>query len=116
MPRRPTFTVLKDIDDFAPADGDWRRLDDLLDELWSEGVAEGQLPILFRVFERFPEDDGGGVLWSILHGIEALPFDYEPFLRASVARQTSFMGRLMLKRLEKAQAHESEQAHHVNRE
>jgi hypothetical protein len=102
MPRRPTFAVLKDIDEFAPADGNWRRLDDLLDELWSEGVTQGQLPILFRVFERFPEEDGAGVLWSIVHGVESLAFDYEPFLRQSMARQPSHMGRIMLERLEKA--------------
>ena len=102
MPRRPAFAVLKDIEEFAPIGGDWRRLDDLLDELWSEGVSEGQLPILFRVFERFPEEDGAGVLWSIVHGVEGLPFDYEAFLRQSMARQPSFMGDVMLKRLEKA--------------
>jgi hypothetical protein len=96
--------VLKDIDEFAPVEGNWRPLDDLLDELWSEGVSEGQLPILFRVFERFPEEDGAGVLWSIVHGIEALPFDYEPFLRRSMARRASLMGRIMLERLEKTRA------------
>lgn len=62
MPRRATFEVLRDIEEFAPTGGNWRPLDDLLDELWSEGVTQGQLPILFRVFERFPEEDGGGVL------------------------------------------------------
>jgi hypothetical protein len=102
MRRRPTFEVLRDIEEFAPTDGNWRLLDDLLDELWSEGVSEGQLPILFRVFERFPEDDGAGVLWSIVHGVEALPFDYEPFLRQSIARRPSLMGEIMLERLEKA--------------
>jgi hypothetical protein len=102
MPRRPTFAVLKDIEEFSPADGNWRRLDELLDELWSEGVSEGQLPVLLRVFERYPEEDGGGVLWSIVHGIEALPFNYEPFLRQSLARQPSHMGNIMLQRLRKA--------------
>jgi hypothetical protein len=102
MPRRPTFAVLRDIEEFTPIDGNWRRLDELLDELWSEGVLEGQLPILFRVFERFPEEDGAGVLWSIVHGVESLSFDYEPFLRQSMARQPSCMARAMLQRLESA--------------
>jgi hypothetical protein len=102
MPRRPTFVVLRDIEEFAPTAGNWRRLDDLLDELWSAGVNEGQLPILFRVFERFPEEDGEGVLWSIVHGVEGLPFKYEAFLRQSMARQPSFMASIMLQRLEKA--------------
>jgi hypothetical protein len=102
MPRRPTFAVLRDIEAFVPVDRNWRRLDELLDELWSEGVLEGQLPILFRVFERYPEEDGAGVLWSIVHGVEASSFNYEPFLRQSMARQPSCMGRVMLERLESA--------------
>lgn len=102
MTRRPIFTVLRDIQEFSPVDGNWRRLDELLDELWSEGVTEGSLPILFTVFERFPEEDGAGVLWSIVHGVESLPFDYESALRQSLQRKPSFMGKIMLRRLEKA--------------
>jgi hypothetical protein len=94
--------VLKDIEEFEPTEGNWRKLDDLLDELWSEGVRQGQLPILFRVFERFPDEDGAEVLWSIVHGIEALPYSYEYFLRQSIARQPSHMGQIMLRRLERA--------------
>jgi hypothetical protein len=102
MSRRPVFTVLKDIQEFSPVDGNWLQLDALLDELWSGGVATGALPILFGVFERFPEDDGAGVLWSILHGIESLDVDYEPALRQSLQRRSSLMGGIMLERLVKA--------------
>ena len=102
MSRRPKFTVLKEIQEFSPVEGNWRHLDTLLDELWSEGVTEGSLQILFSVFERFPEDDGAGVLWSIVHGVESLSFDYEPALRQSLQRKSSFMGKIMLQRLEKA--------------
>lgn len=102
MNPRPIFVVLKDIQEFSPVRGNWRPLDDLLDELWSRGLAAGSLPILFGVFERFPEDDGAGVLWSIVHGIESLPIDYGPALRESLSRKSSFMGRAMLERLVKA--------------
>jgi hypothetical protein len=102
MSRRPIFTVLKDIQEFSPVNGNWRRLDTLLDELWSEGVSQGSLPILFSLFERFPADDGDGVLWSIVNGIESQSFDYERALRQSLQRQSSLMGRIMLQRLEKA--------------
>lgn len=101
---RPAMAILRDIDSFVPADGNWRALDDLLSELWTVGAREGHLPVLFRVFERYPEEDGAGVLWSIVHGVEALPVDYEPALRDSLNRQPSFMGRLMLTRLEKSRA------------
>ena len=94
--------VLRDIDAFVPVDGDWRRLDDLLAELWHLGPREGHLPVLFRVFERFPDEDGAGVLWSIVHGVESLPCNYGEPLRESLARQPSFMGNIMLRRLERS--------------
>jgi hypothetical protein len=98
------MTILRDIDAFAPANGEWRALDNLLSELWAAGVREGHLRVLFRVFERFPEEDGSGVLWSIVHGIEALDIDYEAALRESLSRQPSHMGGIMLQRLEKSRA------------
>jgi hypothetical protein len=102
MSPRPIFSILKDIQDFSPVRDNWRPLDELLDELWSRDIAAGSLPILFGLFERFPDEDGAGVLWSIVHGIESLSLDYEPALRASLARKSSFMGRIMLERLAKA--------------
>jgi hypothetical protein len=102
MTGRPIFTVLRDIQEFSPVEGNWRRLDELLDELWSAGATEGSLPILFGVFERFPQEDGAGVLWSIVHGVESLSFDYDPALRQSLQRTPSFMGKVMLQRLERA--------------
>jgi hypothetical protein len=54
------------------------------------------------VFERFPDEDGAGVFWSIVHGIESLDVDYEQTLRASLARRPSRMGQIMLRRLDRA--------------
>lgn len=102
MKPRPVFQVLKDIEEFSPMDGNWLPLESLLDELWALGVASGSLPILFRVFERFPQDDGAGVLWSIVHGVESLPLDYEPALRESLQRRHSLMGEIMLERVLKS--------------
>lgn len=99
---RSTAEVLRDIDRFQPAGGDWRPLDALLDELWGAGVPEAALPALFRVFERFPDEDGAGVLWSIVHGVEHLPFAYEAPLRASHARAPSHMAEVMLDRIARA--------------
>lgn len=99
---RDADDILRDIERFRPVDGVWLPLDGLLDELWNAGVPAHALPALFGVFERFPDDDGAGVLWSIVHGVEALDFDYEPALRASLARRPSLMGGIMLGRLERA--------------
>jgi hypothetical protein len=61
---RHTDEILADIDAFRPAGGVWLSLDDLLAELWDAGVPVRALPVLFGVLERFPDDDGAGVLWS----------------------------------------------------
>jgi hypothetical protein len=101
MPRT-VDDILGDIVSFHPADGVWLPLDDLLGELWEAGVPARALPTLFHVFERFPEDDGEGVLWSIVHGVEGTDLDYEEPLRASLARRPSHMGKVMLGRLERS--------------
>ncbi len=102
--RRSVDNILRDIESFRPADGVWLPLDDLLAELWEAGVPVRALPILFGVFERFPEDDGAGVLWSIVHGIEGLELDYGQALQESLARQPSDMGKIMLGRLERSKS------------
>jgi hypothetical protein len=101
MPRT-VDDILRDIEAFRPTNGVWLPLDDLLAELWDAGVPARALPTLFGVFERFPEDDGSGVLWSIVHGVEGLDLDYEQPLRDSLARQRSDMGKIMLGRLERS--------------
>jgi len=103
-PMRPLEPILQELRTVRPADEDWRPLDALLSELWEAGVREEHLPLLFDVFERFPEDDGAGVLWGIVHGVEALSFDYEDALRSSLARRQSQMGEIMLRRIEKSRS------------
>ena len=95
--------ILKDIKAFSSLDGDWRGLDALLNELWDSGTPQPDaLPILFGVFERFPEDDGAGVFWAIVHGVEGLPLDYEPALQVSHQRCPSLMSEIMMRRLANA--------------
>ena len=101
---RPLESILQELRTFRPANEDWRPFDALLSELWAAGVHEEHLPQLFDVFERFPEDDGAGVLWGIVHGVEALPFDHEDALTSSLARRESHMGEVMLRRLEKSRS------------
>jgi hypothetical protein len=95
---RAAAEVVADIRDFQPTGGDWVPLDDLLAELWDTGVAGRHVPDLFAVLERFPEDDGFGVLWACLHTIEALP-GYEPELVRSVRRRPTELGVIMVGRL-----------------
>src|SRR5262245_40688164 len=97
MPRS-TRDIAADIDAFQPRNGNWLGLDALLEELWRDGSPQAVIPELLRVFERFPNDDGAGVFWSILHGLEALP-GYEQQLLTSIGRVPSDMGVTMLGRL-----------------
>ena len=94
--------ILLDIARFQPTDDLWLPLDQLLSELWSIGTPPFEsLPVLFGVFERFPNSDGAGVLWSIVHGVESLPYDYDLPLRESHKRVASEMAETMLVRLAK---------------
>jgi hypothetical protein len=95
---RTAAQIVADIRAFQPAGGNWRRLDDLLGELWAAGAAGRHVADLLAVLERFPEDDGAGVLWSVVHGVESLP-GYEPELVRSVRRGPSMLGVTMVGRL-----------------
>lgn len=98
MPRKIT-SIARDIAKFAPTeDGNWRRLDDLLDELCGAGGPGQAIPEMLSVFERYPEEDGYGVMWSLVHGLEKLP-NYEPALLLSLARQPSELGIAMVGRM-----------------
>lgn len=97
MPRT-TVEIADDIATFIPKDNNWLLLDSLVAELWQAGHPEQAIPQLLSVFERYPEDDGFGVVWSVLHGLESLR-DYEPDLLRSLARQPSEFGILMVGRL-----------------
>jgi hypothetical protein len=48
-----------------------QKLDALISQVMPEECGEEELRSLFNVFERFPEEDGYGVFWSILHLLEA---------------------------------------------
>jgi hypothetical protein len=75
-----------------------RKLDEAIDDLADKPVAAEEFKELLGVFERFPEDDGHGVFWSIVHCLEA--FDgYEPFLVESVNRNPVEFNVLMVNRL-----------------
>ncbi|MDR0242765.1 MAG: hypothetical protein LBJ65_14285 [Burkholderia sp.] len=95
---RTTADIAHDIATFIPEDDNWLALDLLVTELWQAGHPEQAIPELLSVFERYPEEDGLGVIWSVLHGLESLP-NYEPALLRSLARQPSEFGVCMVGRL-----------------
>jgi hypothetical protein len=100
---RTSRNIIKDIEQFEPQDGNWLQLDRLLNELWETGEQENFTADLLRVFEKFPEEDGAGVFWSIVHGLENFR-TYENELIESLNRQPSEMGLLMLRRIKNSGA------------
>ena len=78
---RTAAQVIADIRAFQPAGGNWRRLDDLFGELWATGAAGRHVADLLAVLERFPEDDGAGVLWSVVHGVVGTLSTWLPWMQ-----------------------------------
>ena len=64
--------IIYEIDSFRLVDENWVRLDELLNKLWDSGKSELGINSLFGIFERYPNEDGAGVFWTILHGLETL--------------------------------------------
>jgi hypothetical protein len=62
-----------------------RDLDALVGGVASENCGEAEIRALLRVFERFPDEDGFGVFWSILHLLERCS-GYEALLVDSAVR------------------------------
>ncbi len=60
--------------------------------------AADHLVVWFRLFERFPEDDGYGVLKAVLHDIERVS-GYERWAVASVAARPSRFPLMMIERM-----------------
>ena len=100
MPRTAD-QILAEIHVFQPVGGNWLPLDDRLAELWAVGIPHSAIPVLLGVFERFPDEDGAGVLWSIVHGLESVP-GYEPALLESAELRPTPFKLMMIDRLRRA--------------
>jgi len=74
------------------------RLEELLSSLDPSACGEPEFTALLQVFERFPEHDGFGVFWSILHLLEACA-GYEEALVRSVRQKPVEFNLTMVNRL-----------------
>lgn len=75
-----------------------RQLDETVSSLRRENCGPDEFRELLGVFERFPEDDGYGIFWSIVHFLETCS-GYEPLLIESVSRVPTEFNVLMVNRL-----------------
>ena len=92
--------IIAAIDSIASVDqpDSLQKIQQALDTLFTSPHPEIGIDALFRVLERFPDSDGFGVFWSILHGLEALP-NYETRLIQSVQQQPMEFNLIMINRL-----------------
>src|SRR5215471_16961663 len=88
----------KAIREFTPQDGMWLPLERHFEQAFSSPDPKKYYHAIFNLLERFPNDDGGEVFWSALHGMEAVG-GYEDLLLAYFRRHPSLMTRIMLRRI-----------------
>ena len=86
------------IREFTPVAENWLPLETHLEHAFSSPDPTLYYHAMFNLFERFPEDDGSGVFWSALHGMEAVG-GYEDLLLQYYRRWPSLMTKTMLRRL-----------------
>ena len=86
------------IREFTPQHGDWLPLDQHFEQVFNSPDPKQYYHAIFNLFERFPDDDGAGVFWSALHGMEAVG-GYEDLLLQYFRRYPSFMTNVMLRRI-----------------
>ena len=95
---RSTDQILSDIQNFKPDNGNWLGLEDLLTELWQHPTSPDWALPLLSVFEKYPDEDGCGVFWSIIHGLETID-GYEPILEQSYESNPCELKKVMLNRI-----------------
>lgn len=87
--------------EFIPDDGGWLPLERLLEEVFSSPQPTRYYHAIFNLFERFPADDGEGVFWSAVHGMEAVG-NYESLLLQYFRRYPTLMTETLLIRMKNA--------------
>lgn len=75
-----------------------RALEEAIGATRRETLGVPEFKAMLSIFERFPEDDGYGIFWSIVHLLEACD-GYEPSLLESVVRSAGEFNLLMVNRL-----------------
>ncbi len=86
------------IREFIPDNGTWLPLDTLLDSVFSSSDPGRYYDAIFNLFERFRDDDGAGVFWSAVRGMEQVG-GYELLLLQYFLRKPALMTCVMLRRI-----------------
>ena len=86
------------IREFQPAENNWLPLEEHISKAYASNDFPSYYDAIFNLFERFPEDDGNGVFWSAVHGMEATG-GYEEKLLMYFRRHPTVMTKTMLTRI-----------------
>ena len=89
------------IREFLPKDDSFVELEGFFEAAFSSADPTNYYDAIFNLFERFPEDDGSGVFWSALHGMEHVG-GYEVKLKQYHRRWPNIMTNIMLQRIANA--------------
>lgn len=93
---------MKDLDvvirEFIPLKGDWCPLEQHIERAFASPDPKRYYHAIFNLFERFPDEDGAGIFWSALHGMEAVG-GYEELLIQYFRLWPSLMTKIMLRRI-----------------
>jgi hypothetical protein len=91
--------IVAEIDALPSVEGDdLNRLQLLFDEYYTSSAAASNINVWFRLYERFPDEHGHGVFWTILHGIESLSCS-DAAVVSSVCRRPMHYSVLMVNRM-----------------
>ena len=95
-----TQSILKAVERFSDPHDEpqLREFEEAMGAVRPDELGQEEFRALLGVFERFPEDDGYGIFWSIVHYLEACTH-YEPVLIESVTRAPCEFNLLMVNRL-----------------
>lgn len=96
-PDEKSYELYNKIKDFSPDGDDWSILDDILDEVYDYAYETNCLGAMFRLFEKYPEEDND-ILWGMLHGIENIEGSEERIFW-SLRRKESLFVIMMMNRL-----------------
>lgn len=93
----PLVKVLQSFKD-PQSESQLRALDLAVQAIDCASCTQAEFHALLSIFERFPEQDGYGVFWGIIHALEACD-GYESELLASVQRKPCEFNVRMVNRL-----------------
>lgn len=93
-----SHVLIEKILNFEPSEGDWCELDALFENVFASQNPEFYYHAIFSLFEKYPSEDGAGVFWSALHGMERFG-KYESELLRCFRRFPNEMSRIMLIRM-----------------